>query len=179
MDHKEDDTYFRTIDTFTSRDGIDWLEWRLQFLTVARHNKWTSEEQVHYILHAIKGGAAEKTKGIQPNQFQTGHALLYEIEKCFLPSPASRSAKQLVFNQQQRPGESCQRWHNRLLALFRWAFPTAYVDGHQPLRNCFIEGLEDINIKELVRNNAKSSFHQALKAANKGEQDRQQKKNIR
>ena len=150
---------------YTGTGGENFLAFRARFRKVVHFNGWTEEQAKDALFASMAGTALESILDIDIDHFPTAEGLAQAYQERFLP--ASRSALLGAQFQQmaQLPGESVQRLHSRLRAVFFMAYAQSERSQIHLIER-YVDALADREVQNHVRRRNPKTYNQALEFAN-------------
>ena len=159
----------RKLTIFSSADGVEWLTWRRNAELTVDINGWGVERARREIAAAMEGAAARGMADIKPTPGGLGgHTvkdLLDAFQERFLPEAQSDLSRALFRNARQVAGETVLQWHSRVRELFLRAHPGEDTEASLLLRDQFVLGLMELDVKTWTLDTRPATFTQALNIA--------------
>ena len=151
-----------------TRDAQDWINFKVQFETVARLNKWSLDKQKDELRSHMTGEAMASTLDIDLSLNDNNVSLkdvLARFDKVFLSeanSEAARTAFKLV---KQEELESIEDFYIRTRNLHLQAYPGIDLDTSDRAIDQFIENLLDDGVSRQLLISKPKTFKACLDAA--------------
>ena len=143
---------------FYNELGEDFLEWKAAALrSLEGKVLWNPPQKCRYLLSQMRRSAAVTTQHMQVAEYANVNELMAALEMLFVTEGGTAAARQAFRDAHQTQNESLQRWHTRVISLFRRAlpnYPEAELDANQELRERFLFGLHNARLgKDTMRAN--------------------------
>ena len=154
-----------TLQTFSSGDSVEWIDWRQHYETLADHCGWDDDAQRRQLKAAMQGEAAARVRDIRVADHANIGAMLAAFEERFIPQAETMLTKAEFDQARQTPGEKLLDWHGRLRSLFMRAYPNRNAANDDQLIRGFTAGILDPAIKMFVLEGAPDTYNAALTRA--------------
>ena len=156
----------------TSTDPAEWIAWRNNFEAACLMQGWTDVQARNQLHYSMQGDANMLVNHINPfvNNPATADAwtkgeLLAAYDALFLPEAGSHLARAEFKVAKQKAGEPIGKWHGRLRTLFLRANPGEPTETNRDLREGFLLGLSDPEIKRQALGDSPATYAAALERA--------------
>lgn len=151
-------------DKFTSGTWSDYVRY---FNTVASFNAWTAEEKLQCLQISLVGESRTIFNSLPEDVKHDFSRCVGELNKKLNPPELHVVKEQSVNDRVQLPGESISSFYNNLVGLFEGVFPMQRDTpvGRSLLREVFLRGLRDPNIRLQVRLGSPATVEAALSTA--------------
>lgn len=152
-----------------SLDPAEWLNWRANFILVAKINNWSVDRQKLELGANLGGDAKTATRDVDLSLETDGvtvEAVLDRFEDRILPRCRRRFFETTVVEAIQGPEESIEEFHLRLRSYFTIAHPGDSAEDSERLITQFVNGLRDQWAQETILRmrpqTLKAAFKQAM-----------------
>ena len=159
---------------FYNDPSEDFLEWKASALrSLEGKTSWTRADKNRYLLSNMRKSAAvacQHMRADHPDYMLPANpnALMDALEKLFVTEGGTAAARQAFRDASQQQGEGLQRWHTRVVSLFRRAHPAvADIDRNEELRERFIFGLNNHSLGREVMRTSPTTITEAMNTASR------------
>lgn len=161
----------KKLTEFSSGDPIDWSIWRDNYEHKAALGQWNHDRCRRELASSMVGMAKLHVRNIPVGygaNAQPVGALLDLYQARFTPAAEGDLARAQFKDAKQREEESILTWHSRLRELFMRANPeldAAGIEANRDLRDVFLLGIANANVKEHSHRARPQTFQQCLETA--------------
>ena len=107
------------VDSFDG-DSDDWLDYQTKFISAAKWNRWTDEDQFQQLIGHLKGSALALYTDHRPKDYDS---LLELLGDRYVPEGSEETVKLEFWNTRLEPRGDLKAYEQKLSRLARRAFP--------------------------------------------------------